>query len=327
MSMLPELETLLEWASQGRRVALATVIETWGSAPRPVGSQLVADGAGNFAGSVSGGCVEAAVIAEAAAALADGRPRDLSYGVSNESAWAVGLACGGKLRVYVEPVDEALVQVLAAVIGQVGERRSCLRPVPIGAVGRELVLAGPLLDSAGMGLFTTASGEIFHQLYAPPPRLIIVGAVHIAQFLAPMARMAGFEVRLVDPRDAFASPARFPDFPIERTWPDEALNRLGIDALTAVVTLTHDGKLDDPALLAALPSPAFHVAALGSRTTQAARLDRLRQAGLPAGAVARLRAPAGLPIGAATPSEIAVSILAEIIESLRQPPKEASCAA
>jgi xanthine dehydrogenase accessory factor len=161
-------------------------------------------------------------------------------------------------------------------------------------------------------------GEVFIQPFNPPLRLNIVGAVHIAQALAPMAAIAGYETTVVDPRRAFASDRRFPDVAVSRDWPDEALEALSIDARTAVVTLTHDPKLDDPALDVALKSPAFYIAALGSRRTHAARLERLKEAGHDDAALARIHGPAGLPLGAVSPAEIAISVMAEMTKALRQ---------
>jgi xanthine dehydrogenase accessory factor len=164
------------------------------------------------------------------------------------------------------------------------------------------------------------SGKVFLRVYNPPVRLVIVGAVHIAQALAPMTRLAGYDVIVVDPRSAFASPARFPEVELTREWPDEALARIGLDRRTAVVTMTHDVKLDDPALAAALRSESFYVGALGSKKTQAARRERLARQGFDEAALARLHGPVGLPIGAVSTAEIAVSILSQLVACLRKGP-------
>jgi xanthine dehydrogenase accessory factor len=177
--------------------------------------------------------------------------------------------------------------------------------------------AGRALARDEAEVVETADGPVFLEPHNPPRRLILVGAVHIAQPLAAMAGQAGFAVTIVDPRTSFASAARFPDVALVTRWPDQALAEIGLDARTAVVTLTHDPKLDDPALVAALASPAFYVGCLGSRKTHAGRLARLAERGLDDRALARLRGPVGLPIGARSPAEIAVSILAEIIGALR----------
>jgi xanthine dehydrogenase accessory factor len=169
-------------------------------------------------------------------------------------------------------------------------------------------------------VFAGANGQVFLEPHNPPRRLFLVGAVHIARPLAAMASQAGFAVTIVDPRAAFATPARFPDIALVTGWPDQALAELGLDARSAVVTLTHDPKIDDPGLEAGLASPAFYVGCLGSRKTHAGRLARLGERGIEPAALARLRGPVGLPIGASSPAEIAVSILAEIIAALRGAP-------
>ncbi|MGY6412128.1 MAG: XdhC family protein [Alkalilacustris sp.] len=318
-------ETALGWARDGRGAALATVIETWGSAPRPVGSQLAISGAAEIAGSVSGGCVEGAVVAEALEALQDGRPRLLTYGVSDEDAFAVGLACGGTIRVLVEPIADpapALPPTLLDTLAQArAERRAMALLTDLDSWDRRLVPAVEADDSLAARFRADRSGidgATFAAIHNPPLRLIVVGAVHIAQPLVAMARMAGFDPFVVDPRDSFAAPHRFPGLPLSHDWPDEALTAHGLDARTAVVTLTHDPKLDDPAILTALAAPVFYIGCLGSTRTHARRLDRLRAEGVPEADLARLHAPVGLALGARSPAEIAVSILAQIIERLRK---------
>jgi xanthine dehydrogenase accessory factor len=313
-------ETALDWHRTGRGAALATVVETWGSAPRRVGSQLVVSAAGEIQGSVSGGCVEGAVVAEAAEALADGRPRLLTFGVSDDEAFAVGLACGGTIRVLVEPVGGSLPEALLAGLVDARARR---RPVayvvnPETGQGR---LAGP--DDEGLRARFRADasgmeGAEFVAIHNPPLRLVVVGAVHIAQPLLQIARLAGYDPFLIDPREAFGSAARFPGERISHDWPDEAMAAHGLDARTAVVTLTHDPKLDDPAIRAALGSQVFYLGCLGSTRTHAKRVARLAEAGHSEAEIARIHAPVGLDIGAATPAEIAVAIMAEITQVLRR---------
>ncbi len=319
------LETALAWARDGRGAALATVIETWGSAPRPVGSQLAISGRAEIAGSVSGGCVEAAVVAEALEALQDGRPRLLTYGVSDEDAFAVGLACGGTIRVVVEPIADTAPALPPALLDTLAQARAARRAMALltdlDTWDRRLIPAEdapPPLTERFRADRSGTEGGTFTAIYNPPLRLVVVGAVHIAQPLVAMARMAGFDSFVVDPRDSFAAPHRFPGLPLSHDWPDEALTSHGLDPRTAVVTLTHDPKLDDPAILTALASPVFYIGCLGSTRTHAKRLDRLRAVGVPDGDLARLHAPVGLPIGARSPAEIGVSILAQIIERLRK---------
>ncbi len=315
-------ETALDWHRAGRNAALATVIETWGSAPRPVGSQLVISGAGEIEGSVSGGCVEGAVVAEAIEALADGQPRILTYGVSDETAFAVGLACGGTIRIMVVPVGPYLPATLLADLVAARATRRAVALVTDMATwahslnegeGDAVVQARFRSDRSGL----EEDGR-FIAVHNPALRMIVVGAVHIAQPLVQMARICGYDPTLIDPRDAFGSAARFPGETILHDWPDEAMAALAPDARTAVVTLTHDPKLDDPAIRATLASPAFYLGCLGSTRTHAKRLDRLRAEGVSEDQIARIHAPVGLDIGAKSPAEIAVSILGQITRVLRQ---------
>lgn len=322
------LSTAIEWLAEGRGVAIATVIQTWGSAPQPVGSQLLIDAEGNFLGSVSGGCVEAEVIAQAADVIATGKPKNLEFGVEDDTAWKVGLACGGAIRVYVEPLAAGhggspggvLHRLISDVEGRqkvalitnlaTGVRSLAHSP---GDLGQELA---PALEDAfrcdkSTGLAGN-DGEMFINVFNPTIRLIVVGAVHIAQQLAPMARALGHDVVIVDPRSAFATEERFGESQIVCEWPDEALPKIGLDARTALIALTHDPKIDDPALIATLASNAFYVGALGSRKTHAKRVERLLQAGVPAADIERIHAPIGLDIGAQGAAEIALSIVAEI---------------
>ncbi|GAA3878078.1 XdhC family protein [Celeribacter arenosi] len=312
-------EIALKWHREGRGAVLATVVQTWGSAPRPVGSQLAVSGAGEIAGSVSGGCVEGAVVVEALELLENPSAKMLEFGVSDEDAFAVGLACGGTIRVFLEPVGSVLSEeILGAIVSAQAVRRPVAYVVNTASgeghvAGRDAFPDRFLRDQSGF----EDDGETFVAVHNPPPRLVVVGAVHIAQNLLPMARGAGFDVTLIDPRDAFASRSRFPDEAISDAWPDEALNALALDARTAVVTLTHDPKLDDPALMVALTSSAFYVGSLGSMRTHAKRVERLSKAGLTQAQIARLHAPVGLDIKARSPGEIAVSILAEVIAVMR----------
>jgi xanthine dehydrogenase accessory factor len=319
------LSTAIHWLAEGRGVAIATVIQTWGSAPQPVGSQLLIDAEGNFLGSVSGGCVEAEVIAQAADVIATGEPKILEFGVEDATAWKVGLACGGSIRVFVETLAsgradgvlhrlvsdiEARRQVALITNLATGERRLAYSPAELG---RDLA---PALEDAfrcdkSMGL-VGKDGEVFINVFNPTPRLIVVGAVHVAQQLVPMAGALGHDVVILDPRSAFVTPERFGEARTVREWPDEALPKLDLDARTALIALTHDPKIDDPALIAALASDAFYVGALGSRKTHAKRVERLLRAGVSAADIERIHAPIGLDIGAQGAAEIALSIVAEI---------------
>jgi len=337
MSVLPGLElqghdplgVAEAWLDDGRAVAIATVIETWGSAPRPVGSQLVIDGDGNFEGSVSGGCVEGAVVAEAADVIADGTSRLLEFGVADETAWQVGLSCGGRIRVLVEAITLAESPLLSELNRLRRDRKAAVVVTGLAAGSARLVreseaaadpLAGEILArlrSGKSGLVAAADGEAFLTVHLPPPRIVAIGAVHISQALAPMAAIAGFDLTIIDPRTAFATPERFADVALMPVWPEEALEAVPLDAFTALAALTHDPKIDDLPIARALAAGCFYVGALGSRKTHAKRLERLRAAGVPEADVGRIHAPIGLDIGAQSPAEIAVAILADMIAALR----------
>lgn len=309
------------WAQAGRGAALATVVETWGSAPRRVGAQLAISGDGEMQGSVSGGCVEGAVVIEAIEAIEDGTSRMLEYGVSDGDAFAVGLACGGKIRVLVEPIGNNGMpfDILSDLVKARAARLPVAYEVALGGGAARLVRDGYetrfRMDRSGI----EEDGETFVAIHNPPLRMVIVGAVHIAQALVPMAQIAGFDVVVIDPREAFGSQARFPNARVINDWPDAAMMQVGVDTRSAVVLLTHDPKLDDPALHIALRSGAFYIGALGSKRTHGTRVERLQAAGFGGADIDRIAGPVGLDIGASGPPEIAVSILAQIVQSLRKP--------
>lgn len=318
LNNMPELA--LEWYRAGKGAVLASVVETWGSAPRPVGSQLVVSGAGEMQGSVSGGCVEGAVVLDAMEAVQTGEAKMLEFGVSDDEAFAVGLACGGRIRVLLEPVGAALPEPLLADLVAARAAREPVAYITDPDHGKSR-LAGPdeshlaerfRKDQSGM------EGSEYIAIHNPPLRMVVVGAVHIAQALLPMARMAGYDPILVDPRPAFGSEARFEGQKIIEDWPDEALAAIGLDTRTAVVTLTHDPKLDDPAIHAALGSDVFYLGCLGSKRTHAKRVARLLEAGVAQERIDKIHAPVGLDIGGRGPGEIAVSIMAQITQTLRR---------
>jgi len=333
-----ELTAALTWLDRGHHVALATVVDTWGSSPRPRGSQLAVRDDGLFIGSVSGGCVEGRVVEAALACMRDGQPRTLEFGVSNNEAWEVGLACGGTIRIYVVPVAAAPSsehsplsrEVLEAVYAARAELRAIVWLTPLdGSAARTYVLGDPdrlspeLQATAARALATdetqnvpTTAGTILVQPFNPALELIIVGAVHIAEPLARIAQILGFAVTIIDPRDAFAHTERWPGVQILADYPDEVLHTKRIAHRTAIVALTHDPKIDDPALEAALRSPAFYIGALGSQKTHASRLRRLHQRGFSQQDLTRIHGPIGLKIGARSPAEIAVAISAQITEVL-----------
>jgi xanthine dehydrogenase accessory factor len=286
-------------AWKGARMALATVVSTWGSAPRPRGSHMLVHEDGRLEGSVSGGCVESDILETAAAVIAGAPAGVKHYGVADAAAWEVGLPCGGQISVLVQPVGpEGFPPELFDAIDAAR------------AAGRALEVATDL--ETGTSSLDAAPGAFVNR-YDPPRRLIIVGAVQIAQALAGLARELGISTVVVDPRGRFLTAERFPGVTLDDRWPDEALAARKPDPATAVVTLSHDPKIDDPALIAALRAPTGYIAALGSRRSHAARLERLAAAGFAPEALARIEGPAGLDIGAIGPSEIALSIAAAMI--------------
>ncbi|ETX14556.1 XdhC/CoxI family protein [Roseivivax halodurans JCM 10272] len=312
-------ETALAWHREGKGAALATVVETWGSAPRRVGSQLAISGDAEIEGSVSGGCVEGAVIVEALEALEEGAARELEFGVSDGDAFAVGLACGGTIRVLVEPVGKAMPEdMLADLVAARAAREPRAYVVDLETGARRLDADGHetrfRMDRSGF----EEGSRTFVAIHNPPLRLVVVGAVHIAQALVPMARIAGYDPVIVDPRETFGSDARFPGERILNDWPDDAVAGIGLDGRTALVLLTHDPKLDDPALMRALRSDCLYIGALGSTRTHGKRVERLAEAGFSEDDIARIHAPIGLDLGAAGPAEIAVSIIAEMTQVLRK---------
>jgi len=250
--------------------------------------------------------------------LAGAAARVLSFRVGTDLAWAAGLACGGEIEVLVERVGEGgiPVAVLEGVLAAQAERRMCVLETRFGGAHRLIEAVG---DASGEALRcwggrrSFREGEVFYQAVPPRPRLLIVGAVHVAQALAPLAVGVGFDVTVADPRGALATAERFPGVVVSAEWPDEVLAGFGVDAETAIVALTHDAKLDDPTLAFAVRSAAFYVGALGSRRTQAARVERLRAGGASEAEVRRLRGPVGLAIGAVGAREIALSIMAEVV--------------
>ena len=290
-------------AWSGQPMALATVIEASGSAPRPRGGHLLVAADGRFAGSISGGCVEYEVFALAEAVIAGAPATVHHYGSVDPSVWLPGLPCGGQIGVLVQPVSEGgfapdhFEEIAAA-----------------HASGTALTLSTDL--ATGRTMPGKQDGQFVH-VYEPPRRLLIVGAVQIAQTLAEIARSTGFTVTINDPRERFLSEERFPGVTLTDAWPDEAVAAFAPNASSAVVTLSHDIKIDDPALIAALERPTGYVGALGSRANQVRRLERLAAAGVSPKELTRIDGPAGLSIGGLGPQEIALSIAAGIIGRLR----------
>lgn len=330
-----------KWHAEKKRVALATVIKVTGSSLRPEGSMMIIADDGSLHGSVTGGCVEGAVFDEAKEVLNTGDPRLLSYGVSNEQAWEVGLSCGGSVEIFVESMETAAWMALTPSIQQYlaenklgalltlvkgeGEGSKMLVSADGSALGS---LGNAQLDQAALNAIPEnwatrrstmlelpgGQASVFVDFIVPPPRLIIIGASHIAIPLVALANTLDYHTIVVDPRSAFATRERFPHAAeLVVQWPDEALADLKLDPSTCVVCLSHDDKLDNPALLYAMRSPARYIGALGSKVTNAKRLEALREEGATEEELKLIHAPVGLKIGAREPAEIALSIMAEIV--------------
>ena len=288
-------------AWKGEPMAIATVISTWGSAPRPRGSHMLVHADGRFEGSVSGGCVENDILQAAAEVIAGAPFQVRNYGVADAAAWEVGLPCGGEIAVLVQPVSAAgFDPELFDRIADARDTGSALTVTTDLATGHSD--ARPI-----------ETGQVFVNRYDPPRRLLIVGAVQIAQALAQLATPLGIDIVVIDPRARFLTEERFPGVTLDDRWPDEAIAAYRPGPSTAVVTLSHDIKIDDPALIAALATDAAYVGALGSRKSHAARRERLAAAGVTAANIDRIDAPVGIDIGAIGPSEIALSIAAAMI--------------
>ena len=298
------LAAAIDWA--GAPMAIATVVETWKSAPCPVGTHMLVHADGRFVGSVSGGCVEGDVLERAHMVLAGAPPVLRRYGVADDAAWDVGLPCGGDIQVLVQPVSADGFP--AHLFGDIIKARSA---------GAALSVATDL-ESGRSALLDDDAGAGFVNIYHPPRRLLIVGAVEIASALAAIAVSQGVDVTLCDPRGRFLTAERFPGVRLDDRWPDDAVKAFAPDSRSAIVTLSHDPKIDDPALAAALASPAAYVAALGSVRSHQARLARLSAAGVSAEQCARIEGPAGVAINAISAPEIALSIAGGMIRAFNQ---------
>jgi xanthine dehydrogenase accessory factor len=344
------LPTLEAWRGEGVGIGRAVVVRTFGSAPRPEGAVLLRADDGRIAGSVSGGCVEGAAADEIERARRDGRARVIRYGISDEEAWDVGLACGGTIDVLIEPLVDAAVETGARERGV-----AVATPLPADAPpadfgpsppGDGSPPAAPLivaadgtvdgsLGSAAADAALAAAGEeallrgtsrtveiegrsVFVEAFPARPRLVVVGAVEVARSLVRYARELGFETIVVDGRASFATPERFPPDEVDRLivgWPDEVAEEIGLGPDDAVAVLTHDVKFDEPAIVEALRRRCRYVGAVGSRKTQGDRRERLRAAGVDEEELARLRGPVGLDLGGRAPAETALAIIAEVVAS------------
>jgi xanthine dehydrogenase accessory factor len=328
-----------QWLASDQSIALATVVQTWGSSPRRVGAKMALTASGQVCGSVSSGCVEGAVYETGLSVIKTGQPQLLHFGVSNETAWDVGLACGGSIDVFVQRLDREWYATLRPLINN--DQSSVIVTVisgPIDLLGRQTIVkdAGeaigsiaPEIDRAVLAaaqealcagqsqrctIAATEPIEIFLDVITPAPEIITVGGVHIAIALTQIAKVMGYRTTVIDPRGVFGTEARFPHVDrLIHAWPGEALKQINLSCLSAVVMLTHDPKLDDPALKIVLPSEAFYVGALGSRGTQEQRRQRLLAAGFSEADLAKLHGPIGIDLGGQTPEEIALAVMAEIV--------------
>ena len=336
------LADLARWRSENKSIALATVLQTWGSSPRGVGSKMALTLDGNMTGSVSGGCVENAVVEAGIQTLKTNRPQLLHFGVTDETAWEVGLACGGSIDIFVRPLENnSFIELLSALENNKPLVIATVIRGPDTFLGREILIHEHSRSTGWLGndwngqidklatqvIFQGISQrielndniEIFFDTILPPPTLIMVGGVHIAVALSSLAKTLGYRTVVIDPRKAWGDKERFPKVDqLIQTWPGDAFGQIGITRSTAIATLTHDPKLDDPALEFALSSPAFYVGALGSKTTQAERRKRLLRDGLTVSQLDRLHGPIGLDINARTPEEIALAIMAEVVNAHRK---------
>jgi xanthine dehydrogenase accessory factor len=301
------LSDIERWRARGERFALATVIATRRSAPRPVGAKFAVSESGEMAGSVSGGCVEGDVYDHACQVLDRGRPQFLSYGIADELAFSVGLPCGGEIDVFVESAPDALVDRVLRIIET--EERAVLFPEELVYHVRELLRRGR------NSLLELDDGrKVFAEVYGPAPRLLVIGAVDTAEALCAAAKRLGWRTIVADARGKFATKERIPSADeLLVSWPQEAIDQVQPDYHTAVVVLTHDDKFDVPAIKGALGTEAFYIGALGSRRNQERRRERLLEAGVEEREFERVSGPTGLDIGADTPAETALSILGEIL--------------
>ncbi|MDY7077059.1 MAG: XdhC/CoxI family protein [Chloroflexota bacterium] len=317
---------LARWLAAGEQIALATVVWAGGPSPRPLGSRLAVTGSGQMAGSVSGGCVEGAVFQEAQTVLSGGPPKRLRYGVVDETGWQVGLACGGTIEVYVEPlvnIHRRLLDALEVEETVALATRLCdsdgghLLAWPDGRLEGDPSLASELttlFPGPAADLRHLPAGDVFFEVFAPPLTLTIVGAVHVAVPLVTLAQALGFHVRVVDARRVFATRTRFPTADeLITSWPQDALQAEELGPQHHIVILTHDPKFDLPALQIALRSQAAYIGLIGSHTTQAKRKAALREKGFSEEELARIHGPVGLDLGGREPAEIALAILAEIV--------------
>lgn len=298
------LRTAESWRTGGQRVALGTIVKTWGSAPRPIGAMVAIREDGQIVGSVSGGCVEDDLVDKVKSTILTAKePQLITYGVTNEEATRWGLPCGGTLQLVLEPLAEH--SGIAELLRVISTQQLVRRRVDM-KTGRASLEAGRWQDVLEF------DGSVLSSVHGPRWRLVLIGAGQLTRYLAEMAHMLDYHVTVIDPREEYANGWDLAGVPLDRGMPDDIVRELNLDGHCAVVALTHDPKLDDLALMEALKSAAFYVGAIGSKKNNDARRERLREFDVSADEIARLRGPVGLYIGSKTPPEIAVAILAEM---------------
>jgi xanthine dehydrogenase accessory factor len=326
--MIDHKEQLNRWLESGKKLAIARVVSTWRSSPRPAGSSMVVTGDGDMMGSVSGGCVEKAVVARALKVIETGESVLTDFGVADEDAWEVGLSCGGALSVFVQPffdgtlwkdIQEASEKqegcILITRLDSSGEN-SLIRPVHADSAQTISEASRLLYNSGRNGMIGEGEQRYFQQSLPPSPKMLLIGSAHIASELIVLAHMYGFETVLIDPRDTFAKKTHFESKPgtVHVNWPQEVLPDYTLDRDTYVVILSHDPKIDDEALKLVLRSQVRYIGALGSRKTHAKRVARLREYGFTEEEIEKIKAPIGISINSHAASEIALSIMAEVIK-------------
>jgi xanthine dehydrogenase accessory factor len=298
------LKTAEGWRKGGHRVALGTIVRTWGSAPRPIGAMVAIRDDGQIVGSVSGGCVEDDLVEKVkTGAMAATKPELITYGITNAEATRWGLPCGGTLELVMEPLGEK--SGVEELLKRIGSQQLVKRRLDMDS-GRATLEPGRWQDVLEF------DGRVLSAVHGPRWRLVLIGAGQLTRYLAEMARMLDYHVIVIDPREEYAAGWDLPAVPIDRGMPDDIVRELNLDGHSAVVALTHDPKLDDLALMEALKSAAFYVGAIGSKKNNDARRERLKEFDVSTEEIARLRGPVGLYIGSKTPPEIAVAILAEL---------------
>ena len=315
---------ILDWLIDKREIAVASVIETWGSSPRPVGSIMAINNNNEIVGSVSGGCVESFVFSKALEVIKNNKVQTLEFGVTNTEAWEVGLTCGGKIKVFIEKITYSEIDYIKRINSVFTKNESILVATRLKDGKRKILNDAENLSlknsfkidtvKAKSGLEELSNEVWFIKNFENNTKVIIIGAVHIAEPLIKFLNNLAYEVFLIDPRSTF-NEKKYSNVKVFKEWPDEALKNIKIDKSTAIVTLTHDPKLDDPALLYSLKTDAFYIGCLGSTKTHKSRILRLKKKNINQNTLSRLNGPVGIDIGAKTPTEIAVSIISQIIKT------------